>query len=116
MENKPAPWPEHFGLTSCAASAIDPAIPAKAWGVAVIYAPAADRETVFLVLESRAGSLRELCAKRLGTAKLPAVGSLRVAFKAEALSDPSPAAVHAACRQQLILAGELRRTLRPAMR
>ena len=70
MENKPAPWPEHFGLTSCAASVIDPAIPEKDWGVAVIYAPAADRETVFLVLESRAGSLRELCAKRLGTAKL----------------------------------------------
>ena len=118
MENTSAPWQERFGLTTCPAAQIDPAIPPAALGVAVIYSPAngATREKTLLVIESRAGSLRSQCARRLQTAKLPPGVPLMVAFKGEILPDASPEAVHAACRQQVMLAGELRRELRPAMR
>lgn len=118
MENQSAPWPERFGLTSCPAVGIDPAIPPAALGVAVIFTPAtaAAAEKVFLVIESRAGSLRSQCTRRLQTPKLPPPASLHVAFHATPLPDTSAAAVHAACRQQLVLSAELRRELRPAMR
>jgi len=118
MENKTAPWQERFGLTSCPAAGIDPAIPPAALGVAVIFTPAtaAAAEKVFLVIESRASGLRSQCDRRLQTPKLPPLASLQVAFQAEALPDASADAVHAACRQQLILSAELRRELRPAMR
>ena len=82
----------------------------------MIYAPAAAGDKIFLVIESRASGLRGQCAKRLQTAKLAADAPLMVAFKAEILSEASAEAVHAACRQQVMLAGELRRELRPAMR
>ena len=91
-------------------------MPAEALGVAVIYGDSESGETIFLVLESRAQSLRSQCLKRLQTAKLPDAGTLQVAFKATALPDASAEAVHEACRQQVILGGELRRELRPAMR
>ena len=118
MENKTATWQERFGLTTCPATGIDPVIPPTALGVAVIYAPAttAADEKIFLVIESRASALRSQCERRLQTAKLPPLASLTVAFKGDVLPDSSPEAVHAACRAQVILAGELRRELRPAMR
>ncbi len=118
METKSAPWQERFGLTTCAASDVEQAIPAAALGVAVIYAQATAKEgeKIFLVIESRAGALRGQCVKRLQTAKLPPSVSLTISFKAETLAEASAEAVHAACRQQVILAGELRRELRPAMR
>jgi len=118
METKPATWQERFGLTTCAAADFEKAIPPKALGVAVIYSHATGTEEgkIFLVIESRAGELRNQCTKRLQTAKLPPIASLMISFKAALLSEPSPEAVHAACREQVILAGELRRELRPAMR
>ncbi len=118
METKPATWQERFGLTTCSAVDIEKAVPSKALGVAVIYSQAtgAGPEKIFLVIESRAGELRSQCAKRLQTAKLPPVASLTVSFKAATLAEASAEAVHAACREQVILAGELRRELRPAMR
>ncbi|HEY9250718.1 MAG TPA: hypothetical protein VIO38_16375 [Rariglobus sp.] len=116
MDPKTSPWQTRFGLKTCAARDIATAIPAATPGIAVVYAPAADGETVYLVLESRAGSLRDLCAKRLSTAKIPAGVELTVAFKGMPASARSPEAVGAACREQVILAGELRRELRPAMR
>ncbi len=118
METKPATWQERFGLTACAAADVEKAVPSKALGVAVIYSQAkgAEPEKIFLVIESRAGELRSQCVKRLQTAKLPPIASLTVSFKAEILPDVSPEAVHAACREQIILSGELRRELRPAMR
>jgi len=118
METKPAIWQKRFGLTTCAAADLEKAVPAKALGVAVIYSQATgtEPEKIFLVIESRAGELRSQCVKRLQTAKLPPLASLTVSFKAAVLPDPSPEAVHAACREQVILAGELRRELRPAMR
>jgi len=118
METKPATWQERFGLTTCAASDLEKAVPSKALGVAVIYsqATATEPEKIFLVVESRAGELRSQCTKRLQTAKLPPVTALTVSFKAEILPDASPEAVHAACREQVLLSGELRRELRPAMR
>ncbi len=116
METKSAPWQERFGLTTCTAQTFDPAIPPTALGVAVIYEQAGAGEKIFLVVESRAGSLRDQCVKRLQTAKLPPVASLAVSFQAQILADASPEAVQAACRQQVALASELRRELRPAMR
>ena len=116
MENKPTTWQERFDLTSCAAVDLEQAIPPEVLGVAVIYSQAADGEKTFLVIESRAGSLRTQCLKRLQTAKLPPVASLTISFKGETLADSSAEAVYAACRRQVILAGELRRELRPAMR
>lgn len=116
METKPASWQEHFSLTVCPASAIGREIPPTALGVAVIYAATSPREQIFLVIESRAGALLAQCQKRLQMAKLPALATLSVAFKAETLSDATPEAIHAACREQVIFAGEIRRELRPAMR
>ncbi len=116
MDIKTSPWQERFGLTTCAAGEIESAIPPAALGVAVIYAQSTAGDAIFLVLESRANSLRDLCVKRLQTAKIPPGAPLTVSFKAEILADASPEAVHAACRRQVILAGELRRELRPAMR
>lgn len=116
MHNTSAPWQERFGLTTCAASDLEQTIPPEAPGVAVIYARAAEKETIFLVIESRAKDLRGQCARRLKTAKLPPVGALVISFQAEALPYPTPEAVHAACRRQVVLAGALRRELRPSMR
>lgn len=116
MDNKTARWQDRFNLTTCPAGAIDPAIPATALGVAVIYEKTKAGEKIFLVVESRTSGLRDQCLKRLHTPKLPPVESLTVSYKAEILPDASPEAVQTACRQQVILAGELRRELRPAMR
>ena len=112
MENKHSPWPERFGLTRCPAAGLDAAVAATALGIAVVYSA----ETVFLVIESRARSLRAECARRLGTVGLPPPEKLTVAFLAEVLPEGTREAVDAACRRQVILAGELRRALRPAMR
>jgi hypothetical protein len=116
MEKETATWQGRFGLTTCAATDVERAIPAEALGVAVIYVESTGSEKIFLVIESRAGSLRGQCVRRLQTAKLTAGTPLLVAFKADSLPDGSPEAVHAACREQVICAGELRRELRPAMR
>lgn len=116
MNTKSSPWQARFDLKTCAADEIDPAIPTTAPGVAVVYAESADGETIFLVLESRARGLRDLCIRRLQTAKIPADTQLKVSFKSIPLANTSPESVHAACREQVILAGELRRELRPSMR
>ena len=116
MDTKTMPWQERFGLTTCPALKIEAVIPPTALGVAVIYAPLPVGETIFLVLESRAGSLLDLCIKRLQTAKIPAGTPIMISYKAEILPSASPEAIHDACRKQVILAGELRRELRPAMR
>jgi hypothetical protein len=116
MKSPTARWQERFSLTTCPAEKITATIPADALGVAVIYLPGAAGEEIFLVIESRARSLRAQCEKRLQTAKLPAIADLMVAFKGELLPDASAEAIQAACRQQVALAGELRRELRPAMR
>ncbi|MEI6052573.1 MAG: hypothetical protein WCQ44_07730 [Opitutaceae bacterium] len=116
MESKSASWPQQYGLTLCPATAIDPTIPATALGVAVIFALHPAGEKTYLVIESRATPLRQQCLKRLKTATLPPVAELTIAFKIEPVADDSPAALDAACRQQVILAGELRRALRPALR
>jgi len=114
--DKTSSWQTHFGLQTCAAGEIATAISATAQGVAVVYAQTGDDETIFLVLESRAGSLRDFCLKRLQTAKVPAASTLTVSFKTMPSADASPEALSAACQEQVILASELRRALRPAMR
>jgi hypothetical protein len=115
--NTASSWPTRFELTTCAASEIADAIPPALPGVAVIYSRADDEtETIYLVLESRAGSLRELCARRLETAKIPAGTALTVSFKCLESAGTTPEAVAASCRAQVIAASELRRELRPAMR
>lgn len=116
MDNKSTPWRERFGLKTCAATDLAKAFSEKALGVAVIYAVEDGAEKTYLVIESRAQSLREQCLKRLETAKLPPADDLTVAYLAEVLPESTPEAVHAACREQVILAGALRRELRPAMR
>ena len=116
METKFATWQERFSLTTCTAQDIEKSIPPTGLGMAVIYAKTDAGEDIFLVVESRSGSLRSQCMKRLQTAKLPPLASLLVSFKAVTLADTSPEAVHAACRQQVLLAGEICRELRPAMR
>ena len=116
MDNKPDAWQNRFELTTCPAGEIDPAIPPTACGIAVIYEQTAAGETIFLVLESRTGSLRALCEKRLKTAKIPPATLLTVSFKSEILTNASPETVHDACRRQVILAAALRRELRPSMR
>ena len=70
MENQTQPWPERFGLTLCSAADVATAIAANAVGVAVVYSA----ESVFLVIESRARSLRTECLRRgeLGQQGLPA--------------------------------------------
>lgn len=113
----PSAWAARFELTTCAASEIAEVIPPALPGVAVIYSCADDEtETIYLVLESRAGSLRDLCARRLETAKIPPGTALTVSFICLAPEGATPEAVAASCREQVILAGELRRALRPAMR
>ncbi len=116
MESKSASWQNRFDLTTCAATEVEKAIPATALGVAVIYTAKPQGEHILLIVESRAGSLRSQCLKRLQTAKLPPISELTVSFVGEALSEASPEAVHDACRRQVILAAEMRRELRPAMR
>ena len=109
-------WQKRFGLTTCAASDVETRIPESALGVAVIYTTDASGETIFLIVESRAGSLRRQCLKRLATAKLPPAAQLTISFVAESVDAASPEAVHEACRQQVLLTAEMRRELRPAMR
>jgi len=116
MESKSATWAQQFGLTLCSATALDAAIPAQGLGVAVIFQKNSAGEKIFLVLESRSTPLRQLCHKRLQTATLPPVAELTVAFKIEPVADDSREALDTACRQQIILTGELRRALRPALR
>lgn len=116
MNTKTGTWQKRFGLTTCAATTVETAIPGTALGVAVIYTTEADRETILLIVESRAGSLRSQCLKRLASSKLPPAATLTVAFIAESLSSPAPEAIHEACRNQVLLAAEMRRELRPAMR
>lgn len=119
MKTKPASsWQDHFELKTCAATAIEKKIPAADVGVAVIYTAASGEqdEKIHLVVESRAGSLRAQCLKRLETAKLPPVAELTVSFKTEKLPDTTPGTLDSVCRQQVIFAAMLRRELRPAMR
>jgi hypothetical protein len=116
MEKKSETWQERFNLRTCRAQEADAAIPADGLGVAVIYAPVTTGDKVYLVIESRAGSLRSQCARRLQHPKLPPAESLMVSFKADVLTDTSAEAVQTACRQQVMLAGEIRRELRPEMR
>ena len=116
MENKSETWQDRFALTTCAAAEIDQAIPPNASGVAVIYSESPAGETVFLVLESRTSALRNQCARRLQTAKFPAGVALKISFRTEVLATNEAEVMHEVCRQQVILAGELRRELRPAMR
>ena len=116
METPTTSWQDRFGLTTCAATALTQAMPATAQGVAVIYARTEAGETILLVLESRTSSLRQQCERRLQSGKLPPAEQLTVSFTCAPLADSAPAAVNAACREQVIFAGELRRALRPAMR
>lgn len=116
MDNITAPWQTRFDLTTCTAGEVDSALPERAAGVAVIYEATEPNGKVFLVIESRTGSLRAQCAKRLQTANLPPLSSLKIAYKLQSLDDCSPAEVESACREQVILAGTIRRELRPAMR
>jgi hypothetical protein len=116
MEIQENEWAQRFGLTHCAAADINQKLPPDALGVAVVYAEDADGQSVFLVIESRARGLRAQLSRRLETAKFPAGVALQVAFRVEAPTPVTPEEVHAACREQVILAGALRRELRPAMR
>lgn len=116
MHPSPDSWQERFGFTLCAANAIDATIAPGALGVAVVYSTDAGSEKVFLVIESRADTLLNQCQRRLQTAKLPPLTALTVAFKAEKLAEGTKEAVSEACREQVILATQLRRELRPAMR
>lgn len=116
MDTKSASWQKRFELITCAAADVEKAIPENALGVAVIYTTDRQQEQILLIVESRAGSLRSQCLKRLQTAKLPPIAQLTVSFIGDALPDASPDAVHDACRRQVILAAEMRRELRPAMR
>jgi hypothetical protein len=116
METKSGSWQKRFDLTTCAAAEVEKAIPAAALGVAVIYTTEPGGERILLIVESRAGSLRNQCLKRLQTAKLPPLAKLTVSFIGETLGDASPETVHEACRRQVVLAAEMRRELRPAMR
>ena len=116
MAPKIAPWQDHHGFTLCPATAIDPEIPAAALGVAVFYTRIGPAEKTYLIVESRANSLRAQCLKRLATAQLPPATELTVAFKAEIVAEPTLTNLDAACRRQIMLASTLRRALRPALR
>lgn len=116
MDNQNQSWRDRFSLTVCAAADVGTAIPADALGVAVVFTSGEAGEKVFLVIESRAGSLLQQCERRLKTAPLPPVETLQIAFSLEAALDGSPQAEHESCRRQVILAGALRRELRPALR
>lgn len=112
------PWQDRFELKTCAASKVEKTIPATYAGVAVIYTARSGTvdEKVYLVVESRAGSLRAQCLKRLQTAKLPPADELTVAFKAGKLPDKTRETLNAVCREQVIFGAQLRRELRPAIR
>lgn len=116
MDSNSPTWQNHFGFLTCRADAVGAAIPPLALGVAVIFTRGVEMDTIHLVVESRAGSLLDQCLKRLQSGKLPPAESLTVSYKCELVPDPNPEAIQAACRQQVMLAGELRRELRPAMR
>ena len=118
MTNKLATWQKRFELTTCAAVDVEKSIPDNEIGIAVVYTQAAKgaEDVIHLVVESRSSSLRSQTLKRLQTAKLPALESLTVSFKTEALKDTTAETLHAACRKQVIRAAEMRRELRPAMR
>jgi hypothetical protein len=116
MDTTTPTWQERYELVTCAAEQIEKTISKGALGVAVIYQKSESGEKIFLVIESRAKSLLEVCARRLQTAKLPPVSSLLVSFKEEILSEATAEVLREVCRQQVFLAGELRRELRPAMR
>lgn len=109
-------WATRYGLTLCAAAEIAEKLTPDASGVAVVYAETAAGQAVFLVIESRARGLLEQVTRRLETAKFPPGVALQVAFRVEAGAAVTPEEIHAACREQVILAGALRRELRPAMR
>jgi hypothetical protein len=131
MINSAASWLDRWALTQkaaepetrfqvCAAASLAGELAATVRGVAVIYAAGAEGSSpvdkIYLVLESRAGSLRALCEKRLLTAKLPDLATLMVAWHGAPLADDTAETLQAACREQLVLASRLRRELRPAMR
>jgi hypothetical protein len=116
MDKNSPTWQDRFELTTCAANAVASVIPEKALGVAVIYQAGEAGEKVFLVIDSRAKSLRAECERRLATAKLPPLETLSVSFREEPVADDSREALNAACREQVILASILRRELRPALR
>ncbi len=116
MDNQNQSWRDRFGLTLCAASDVETAIPADALGVAVVFAHEEADEKIFLVIESRAGSLLQQCVRRLKTAPLPPIDTLQVAYAVEPATDGSPEATHEVCRRQVVVAGALRRELRPALR
>jgi hypothetical protein len=116
METTTGGWQKRFKLRTCAAAEVEKEIPATVIGVAVIYATTPEKEQIFLIVESRAGSLRSQCLKRLQSAKLPPLAELSVSFVGETPGEASPEALNEACRRQVVLAAEMRRELRPAMR
>lgn len=116
MDKQNQSWRERFGLSLCPASGLAAAFPADALGIAVVFTAAADGEKVFLVIESRAGSLLEQCVRRLKTAPLPPIDTLQVAYVVEPANDGTPEAMNEICRRQVVVAGALRRELRPALR
>ena len=73
-------WQVRFELKTCTAAKITTAIPAKAIGVAVVYSVGDAGETIYLVLESRAGSLRDFCR---------VLGQRRLTEFSSRLADPS---------------------------
>jgi hypothetical protein len=109
-------WQQRFNLSVCPAADAGRSIPDNVIGIAVIYSVSDAGEQIYLVLESRAGALRERCARRLETAGLPPVGDLLIAFGGDARPEESPEALNEACRKQVLVAEQLRRELRPAMR
>ena len=116
MDTNQKAWQERFGFTVCDAGEVGKKLAKDLMGIAAIYAGTTSGDVVYLVVESRAGCLLTQIIRRLQTAKFPDGANLKVAFKAGVLPDKSPAAIHEACREQVIFAGALRRELRPAMR
>lgn len=115
MDKQNQTWQERFGLSLCPAAELATVLPEPALGIAVLFAPGADGK-VFLVIESRASSLLQNCLRRFKTAPLPPLETLQVAFMMEEATDGSLEAVHEVCRRQVVMAGALRRELRPALR
>lgn len=116
MDSPLPDWRKDFGLTVCEAASLEKAIPPQALGVAVITGATKTGETVYLVIESRSGSLLSVCQKRLQSGKLPPASALSVAYSCAVPTDATPDALKLICRQQVIQAAELRRRLRPSMR
>ena len=102
-------WATRFGLTLCAAADIAEKLTPDASGVAVVYAQHEEGQPVFLVIESRARGLLGQVTRRLETAKFPPGVVLLVAFRVEVTAPVTPEEIHAACREQVILASALRR-------